>query len=99
MRRLRGTAFVSVIAHLTLPRSAGLSFRRIWIACLVLTTLAYYFWTLIISAGVMPRIRVEERDHFNLLSHGFLKGQLHLDHEVPTELITAKNPYDPALRE
>lgn len=39
-----------------------------------------------------------QRDHYNLLVAGFLKGQLSLDAEVPPEFLKAANPYDPAQR-
>jgi hypothetical protein len=71
---------------------------RLLIALLVAATLAYYFWTAMISAGGPPRIHGEESDHFNLLSRGFRKGQLHLDAEVPAGLSGAPNPYDPKSR-
>ena len=60
--------------------------------------LAYYFWTAMLAPGGAPRIHGRETDHFNLLSRGFKKGQLHLDGEVPAGLLAARNPYDPAAR-
>jgi hypothetical protein len=68
---------------------------------LVLLTLAYFFWTAICWFEDIPEIRPKghpETDHFNLLSHGFLKGHLHLAGEVPEALIRAPNPYDPKNR-
>src|SRR5687768_9801501 len=79
----------------TTHRTAG---RRLCIVLLMLATLAYYFWTAITSSGGAPPIHGQETDHFNLLTRGFQKRQLHLDGEVPTELIHAPNPYDPKLR-
>lgn len=72
--------------------------RRIWFTVIVAATLGYYFWTGMIAAGGPPPIHGAESDHFNLLSRGFLKGQLSLDLEVPEGLRQAKNPYDPANR-
>ncbi len=75
--------------------------RTAWLALLVAATLAYYFWTAMCSFDDWPRLRpagIPETDHFNLLSHGFRKGQLHLDGEVPPALLAAPNPYDPKTR-
>jgi hypothetical protein len=72
--------------------------RRIIVALLVLATVAYYFWTAMLAPGGAPRIHGRESDHFNLLSRGFKKGQLHLDCEVPAGLLNARNPYDPVSR-
>src|SRR5687768_12582189 len=79
--------------------ASGVALRRIWIALIVLATLAYYFWTATLSCGGAPPIHGEETDHFNLLSRGFKKGHLYLDGEVPEALVNAANPYDPKLRE
>src|SRR5687768_7831614 len=70
-----------------------------WVALVVLGMLAYYFWTAMTTPGSMSPIHGEETDHFNLLSRGFQKGHLYLDGDVPAEIVNAKNPYDPALRE
>jgi hypothetical protein len=75
--------------------------RWVWIAAIVALTLAYFAWTTASSFDEPLRIRPAghpETDHFNLLSHGFLKGHLHLDGEVPAALLEAPNPYDPATR-
>ncbi len=75
--------------------------RTTWLALLVVATLAYFFWTAVCSFDEVPPLRprgIPETDHFNLLSHGFLKGHLHLDGDVPQALIDAPNPYDPKLR-
>lgn len=37
-------------------------------------------------------------DYYTLLTHGFLKGQLSLDLEVPPALLSCPDPYDPAQR-
>jgi hypothetical protein len=73
--------------------------RRAWIAFLIVGTIAYYFWTGLILPGGPQKIHGNEPDHFNLLSRGLLKGQLHLDQEVPAGLLQAKNPYDPVVRQ
>src|SRR5574339_279135 len=94
-----GTTSVPVTGP-TSPPATGWqrTWRRLWIGLLMVATLGYYFWTAMIAPGGPPRIHGEETDHFNLLSRGFRKGQLHLDGEVPEELIRAKNPYDPVSR-
>jgi hypothetical protein len=46
----------------------------------------------------LPPVQGRETDYFNLLAHGFLKGQLSLDYAVPDALLHAENPYDPAKR-
>lgn len=94
-----GTTSVPVSGPTSFPAIApGGVRRRLWVGLLVLATLAYYFWTAMIMPGGPPRIHGEESDHFNLLSRGFQKGQLHLDGAVPEELIRSPNPYDPAVR-
>lgn len=75
--------------------------HRLLIVTLVLATLAYFFWTTVLSFDEVPRINGKthrETDHYNLLARGFLKGHLHLDAEPPAALLAAPNPYDPKSR-
>lgn len=64
----------------------------------IVATLGYYYWTGIVHYGTHHAIHGPLDDHFNLLSHGFRKGQLSLDLPVPQALLDSPNPYDPALR-
>ena len=81
-----------------LPALTRRAARALLISLIVLATVAYYFWTAMLAPGGAPRIHGRESDHFNLLSRGFRKGQLHLDAEVPAALREARNPYDPISR-
>ena len=72
--------------------------RRTLTSALIAATLGYYYWTSQVFHGSHHAIHGRLDDHFNLLSHGFQKGQLSLDLPVPQALLDSKNPYDPALR-
>ena len=87
-----------VVAGAHMPIASATCLRRAWITLIVVGTVAYFFWTVLVMPGGPPRIRGDESDHFNLLSRGFRNGHLHLAHPVPAELLNAPNPYDPALR-
>jgi hypothetical protein len=67
-----------------------------WIGAALAAT-ALYGWILSSTHGLGP-ISGRQPDYFNLLGHGFLKGQLSLDTPVPPDLLKLANPYDPAQR-
>lgn len=70
--------------------------RIVFISLLALV-LGVYSWLSVV--GSRPwRFGEPQRDHYNLLVSGFLKGQLSLDAPVHPELVALKNPYDPAQR-
>lgn len=79
-------------------RGSGRLATRLLVAALIAATIAYYFWTSIVSLEYLPHFRDAQNDHFNLLARGFRQGQLSLAWPVPPELLDSKNPYDPALR-
>jgi len=58
---------------------------------------SFYVWTAFSDNLSWPLGR-DEPDYYNRLVHGFLKGQLSLDAEVPAELLRVPDPYDPAQR-
>jgi hypothetical protein len=58
---------------------------------------AFYFWTAV-SDGLSWHFGAEQRDHYNLLVHGFLEGKLSLKADVPPEILRLADPYDPANR-
>jgi len=66
-----------------------------WIAIGVVVAL--YGWVLSSTHGLGP-IDGRQSDYYNLLAHGFLKGQLSLDTPVPEALLKLANPYDPGQR-
>ncbi|MEN9633125.1 MAG: hypothetical protein RL077_1529 [Verrucomicrobiota bacterium] len=71
-------------------------------ALTILATIALYLWVGQSNGGGWPQLRPpgeHETDHFNILSHGFLKGHLYVDLAVPPAIVNAPNPYDPALRQ
>ena len=71
--------------------------ERIFIAAIVGLTIWFYTWTVRPEpAGEL--IGPENRGYYNLLTRGFLRGQLALDTPVDPVLATLKNPYDPAER-
>jgi hypothetical protein len=82
-------------------RPALLATKRDWAACTLalLAVLAFFHWTAATSGGLPPPWTENARygDHYNLLLHGLLKGQLHLD--VPTDpaMLGTPNPYDPKV--
>jgi hypothetical protein len=71
----------------------------ILIAFAVIATLGYYQWTGTVFFESSETFEKRLDDHFNLLAHGFRKGHLYLDKQVPQQLLEAKNPYDPKQRE
>jgi hypothetical protein len=58
---------------------------------------AFYAWTST-SDHLSWHWGERQTDYYSLLVHGFLKGQLSLDTEVPPELLRVADPYDPAQR-
>ncbi|MFM7752351.1 MAG: hypothetical protein ACKPB0_18240, partial [Opitutaceae bacterium] len=71
--------------------------ERIVLIALCLAVLGVYSWLSVV--GSRPwRFGEPQRDHYNLLVSGFLKGQLSLDAPVHPDLLTLRNPYDPAQR-
>ncbi len=81
-----------------LPSSKTSRGAFLLIACAIVATFFYYRWTDRIFYGDHAKIDGRRDDHFNLLSHGFQKGHLYLDKEVPAALLASKNPYDPEQR-
>lgn len=82
-------------------KTGGTNFFR-WLGRLLLMGLigviaAFYFWTV---APEKPRqlISSEGANYYNLLSRGFLKGELSLDVPDNPILATLANPYDPGQR-
>ncbi len=71
---------------------------RVLLLAMIVATCSYYYWTSLIHYGAHHAIDGPLADHFNLLSHGFRKGQLSLDLPVPQALLESPNPYDPTLR-
>lgn len=59
--------------------------------------IAFYSWTAV-SDNVSWRFGSEQKDYYNLLIDGFLDGQLSLKAEVPRELLSVGDPYDPVQR-
>lgn len=57
----------------------------------------FYFWT-VDPEGDYQALSRDGRGYYNLLTQGFLKGQLSLDLPVDPFLATLKDPYDPAQR-
>jgi hypothetical protein len=76
--------------------AAQRSQRGVFLAAFSLLTL-FYAWTCL-SDGQTWGWGRPQTDHYNLLVHGFLKGHLYLDEEVPKALLDCADPYDPALR-
>jgi len=70
--------------------------QGVLLAAFVLLTL-FLGWTAL-SDGQAWGWGRPQTDHYNLLVHGFLKGHLYLDAEVPRALTECPDPYDPALR-
>jgi hypothetical protein len=59
--------------------------------------IVFYIWTALFD-GLPMRFGYPQKDYYSLLVHGFLKGHLSLDVEVPKALLDSKDPYDPTLR-
>lgn len=72
-----------------------------WVACVLglAGVLSFFYWTAASGNGLLPLPFGPARysDHYNLLLHGILKGQLHLDVPVDPAMLTAANPYDPQV--
>ena len=70
---------------------------RLLLIGLIGVTAAFYFWTV---APEKPRqlFSIEGANYYNLLSRGFLKGELSLDVPDDPILATLANPYDPVQR-
>ena len=71
--------------------------ERILVVTLCAIVGAFYLWT-VRSTGEDWKREPERRDYYNRLIAGWLDGHLHLKTPVPAELLTLKNPYDPAER-
>src|SRR4051812_13686606 len=57
----------------------------------------FYFWTA--RSNDEPwNFGAEQNDYYNRLVDGWRAGQLHMKVEVPAELVTLRDPYDPNLR-
>jgi hypothetical protein len=73
--------------------------RRIaWIgsALTMAVVLASYVWTVNAASGLdAAKGHALTYDYYNHLVHGFLKGHLYLDVEVPAALKALPDPYDP----
>ena len=59
--------------------------------------IALLAWTAL-QKWEFPSARDKQGDYYNLLAHGFAKGSLALDLEVPAALKTAENPWDSTKR-
>ncbi|MFA5265524.1 MAG: hypothetical protein WC378_17025 [Opitutaceae bacterium] len=70
--------------------------RGIFLAAFVLMMI-FYVWTCV-SDGLTWKFGREQKDHYNLLVHGFMDGQLSLKVEVSQALLDCPDPYDPAKR-
>ncbi len=64
----------------------------------MLLTLAGFWWIDLSGLSRVPVIHGRQTDYFNELAHGFRRGHLYLDHDVPPTLVHAVDPYDPAKR-
>lgn len=72
--------------------------RELLLFCFLLASVFCVYGWVSVAASKPWRFGDPQRDHYNLLVSGFLKGQLSLDAEVPPEFLRASNPYDPAQR-
>ena len=57
----------------------------------------FYFWTAR-NEGVSWNFGQRQTDYYNLLAEGFLDGHLYLNADVPEELLTLADPYNPGTR-
>ncbi|HUZ19461.1 MAG TPA: hypothetical protein VMU75_02685 [Acidimicrobiales bacterium] len=85
-------------AHLANGRRESVQRVRTRIALVVTYVLSslLYLWTLL-STGATFNFGAPQRDDYNLLADGFLKGHLSLALAPPPGLLKLRNPYDPAL--
>lgn len=85
-------------AHLVKGRRASSQRVRTRIALAVTYVLSclFYLWTLL-STGATFSFGAPQRDDYNLLTDGFLKGHLSLALAPPKGLLKLSNPYNPAL--
>lgn len=101
-RWLGGRAANASATPPSIPAARPSCVTRICSALVVIATIALYLWIGQSSSSTWPKLRPRgdhEGDHFNILSHGFLKGHLYVDLAVPPAILNAPNPYDPALRQ
>lgn len=71
--------------------------ESLWVVLIFGLTLWFYAWTVWPEPGV-DKVSNENRGYYNLLTRGFLKGQLALDTPADPFLATLQNPYDMAQR-
>ncbi|MES2696857.1 MAG: hypothetical protein V4773_25540 [Verrucomicrobiota bacterium] len=82
--------------------TAGVAQRGVWaervlVAAVCVLVGWFYLWT--VQSNARPwNFGQEQRDYYNRLIDGWLKGQLHMKLEVPEALKQLENPYDPANR-
>lgn len=74
-----------------------IAWHRLVTLLVFLATAALLIWTAV-PTGRFPRPEGRQYDYYNLLVHGFRKGTLAMDIEVPAALRQLENPYDPANR-
>lgn len=93
---------MSPLPHRTpAPTKSALSssrWERAALGLLMLAIVAFYAWTVKTTVTHLPPVRGDEGDYYNLLSRGFLDGQLSMKVEVSPALLNAEDPYDPAKR-
>jgi hypothetical protein len=71
--------------------------QRLTILCTILFGAATIAWTAL-GEWKLPSIGPRQQDYYNLLVSGFRQGSLALDIEVPEEIKSAKDPWDPLER-
>jgi hypothetical protein len=86
-------------APISLPAPERASLAWTWLPFLAAFALlvSFYGWTTV-SNHLNWHFGAEQRDHYNLLVHGFLDGHLSLKADVPAAVLQSPNPYDPAQR-
>ena len=79
-----------------IPSSKSFTSRLVAPIAAICFIAMFFSWTAL-SDGLLLRGQ-KQKDYYNLLLDGFLKGQLSMDVEVPEKLLECPNPYDPELR-
>jgi hypothetical protein len=105
LRHAAGWRFVGPASNMSEPpqspaahaRGARAGLERAWLLAVFAAVACFYWWT---ARGDAADWKFGQRqtDYYNLLLHGFLKGQLSMDVGVAPELLRLENPYDPAQR-
>jgi hypothetical protein len=71
---------------------------RVLLLALMLAIFAFYWWTA--NTSYFPlKVGAGVQDRYNLLTDGFLHGQLSLRVEPPAGLLALPNPYDPVANQ